>query len=187
MWEAFREEFAPHLAATHRWDGFTLIADLLYELKRPVRIVETGTTREESNWAGDGQSTIVWGWIVKQLGGSVTSIDTSAESLAIAKRLVPEVQTIAEDSVVALRTLQDPQTIDLLYLDSMDLTEGIDSPTHQLAEIASIYPRLQVGAVIASDDCITEHFGKHVLTEKYLATVRAKLALRSAIHVWIKE
>jgi predicted O-methyltransferase YrrM len=187
MWEAFNTEFAPHLAHTPRWEAFQLIADKLRSIDAPVQIVETGTLRSAGNWAGDGQSTALFGWITEQCGGSITTIDISEHNLAVAKRVVPHAITICADSVVALRQLERPQDIDLLYLDSFDLEEGIESPTHQLAEIAAIYPRLKSGCIIASDDCFDEHnYGKHVLTKAYLQAVGAETLHQSQIYVWQK-
>jgi len=66
-----------------------------------------------------------------------------------------------------------PETLDFLYLDSYDLTETIDSPTHHLAELASVYPRLPSGCLIAVDDCVSEQHGKHRFVRDWLEDGRA--------------
>jgi hypothetical protein len=82
-------------------------------------IVETGSIRQEGNWAGDGQSTVIWDDMMTALGGSITTIDLSREAIDMAERLAPNAFTLCMDSVSALKGHPDP--IDLLYLDSFDL------------------------------------------------------------------
>ena len=101
----FADRFAPHLGATRRWQAFVFIADALAELRRPIGIVETGCLRQIGNWAGDGQSTVVWDWLIKQHGGYGHSYDISAESVAAARSAVSTLQVHQQDSVEALGRL----------------------------------------------------------------------------------
>ena len=136
----FDKKFMKYLGSTRRWGAFrTIVADLIAR-GRPVNIVETGCAREPDNWAGDGQSTLVWDWLLDNLGGTGLSMDINEDNCRAAASQVQHFKVACVDSVVGLRTMVKPETLDFLYLDSYDLTETIDSPTHHLAELASVYP-----------------------------------------------
>ena len=41
-----------------------------------TQIIETGTARTRGNWQGDGQSTLIWDWLVGEVDGAkALSID----------------------------------------------------------------------------------------------------------------
>ncbi len=151
-----------------------------------VHIAETGCAREAYNWSGDGQSTQVWNWIVERTGGSIVSFDINEKAVAYAKSVAPLADVQCIDSVQGLRKLQNPEQLDFLYLDSFDLTSGIESPTHHLAELASIYPRLKSGCLIAVDDCVNEQHGKHRFVRDWLASLGVKPIQTSYVTIWRK-
>jgi hypothetical protein len=182
----FDAEFAGRLGATRRWGAFrTIVADLIAR-GRHVNIVETGCARQPNNWDGDGQSTLVWDWVLDKVGGTGLSMDISPENCAAAAAQVQHFKVACVDSVVGLRTMVKPETLDFVYLDSYDLTETIDSPTHHLAELASIYPRLPSGCLIAVDDCVSEQHGKHRFVRDWLARMGVQPLLRGYVTVWVK-
>ena len=182
----FDAEFAKHLENTRRWGSFrTIVADLIAR-GRPVNIVETGCARQPNNWDGDGQSTLIWDWLLDKVGGTGLSMDISQENCAAAAAQVQHFKVACVDSVVGLRTMVQPETIDFLYLDSYDLTETIDSPTHHLAELASVYARLPSGCMIAVDDCVTEQHGKHRFVRDWLARMGVQPVVRGYVTVWVK-
>lgn len=182
----FDAQFAKHLENTRRWHAFRMIAADLIARGRPVNIVETGCARQPDNWAGDGQSTLVWDWLLDKLGGTGLSMDISAANCHAAAAQVTHFKIACVDSVVGLRTMVKPETLDFLYLDSYDLTETIDSPTHHLAELASVYPRLPSGCLIAVDDCINEQYGKHRFVREWLNRLGVEPMLRGYVTVWRK-
>ena len=182
----FDAKFARHLDNTRRWQAFRIIADDLIRRKRPVNIVETGCARQPDNWAGDGQSTLVWDWLIHKVGGTGLSMDISKENCAAAAAQVQHFKVACVDSVVGLRTMVQPEKIDFLYLDSYDLTDGIESPTHHLAELTSIYPRLPSGCIIAVDDCKSETHGKHRFVRDWLLSLGVRPLLESYVTVWRK-
>jgi hypothetical protein len=182
----FDAEFARHLDNTRRWGAFRTIVANLIARGRPVKIVETGCARQPDNWAGDGQSTLVWDWLLDKVGGTGLSMDISKENCAAAAAQVQHFKVACVDSVVGLRTMVTPEEIDFLYLDSYDLTETIDSPTHHLAELASVYPRLSSGCLIAVDDCVNEQYGKHRFVLQWLSRMGVEPLLRGYVTVWVK-
>jgi hypothetical protein len=182
----FDAEFAKHLENTRRWGAFRMIVADLIARGRAVNIVETGCARQPDNWAGDGQSTLVWDWLLDKVGGTGLSMDISQENCAAAATQVQHFKVACVDSVVGLRTMVKPETIDFLYLDSYDLTETIESPTHHLAELASVYARLPSGCLIAVDDCVSEQHGKHRFIRDWLARMDVQPMLRGYVTVWRK-
>lgn len=182
----FDAQFEKRLGNTRRWHPFrTIVADLIAR-GRPVNIVETGCAREIGNWHGDGQSTLVWDWLLDKVGGTGLSMDISPENCHAAASQVQHFKVACVDSVVGLRTMVKPEEIDFLYLDSFDLTETIDSPTHHLAELTSVYARLQSGCLIAVDDCVSEQHGKHRFVRDFLTRLGVQPVVRGYVTVWVK-
>ncbi len=182
----FDREFRSKLGDDRRWPAFKTIAYYLLSKQEPVHIAETGCAREAHNWSGDGQSTQVWNWIIERTGGTAMSFDISEKSVAYAKSVAPLVDIHCIDSVQGLRMMPNPERLDLVYLDSYDLTSGIESPTHHLAELTSIYPRLKSGCLIAVDDCVNEQHGKHRFVRDWLAILGVKPIQESYVTVWRK-
>jgi hypothetical protein len=181
----FRDRFASVLGESHRWNSFNLINDRMAALARPVRIVETGCARQENNWGGDGQSTQLWNWMAETYGGTVRSFDIDPGHCAYAKSVAPLVEVYCQDSVTGLRQYEKTEEIDFLYLDSMDCGDGIASPLHHLAELASVYERLPSGCLIAVDDCVGG-YGKGVLVDALLTILDVQPIRRDYVTVWVK-
>jgi len=182
----FDKAFSGELGSTRRWDAFQLIAGELLARKRALYIVETGCARQVGNWSGDGLSTVLWDWLITQCGGRSITYEINQLNIIEGRKMVSRAEIVQCDSVVGLRTTQDQDKIDLLYLDSYDLTETIDSPLHHLAELASIYAALPSGCLIAIDDCVDEQHGKHRFVRDFLSRLGVEPVLRSYITVWRK-
>ena len=182
----FDRAFKSKVGENHRWAGFKTIAYYLLAKQGPVHIAETGCAREENNWSGDGQSTQVWNWIIQRTGGSAISFDINPKAVAYAKSVAPLVDVQCIDSVQGLRLIPHPERLDFLYLDSYDVTEGIESPTHHLAELASIYPRLTSGCLIAVDDCKINGNGKDRFVRAWLSSLGVEPIQDSYVTVWRK-
>ena len=184
VFDAFTAEFKS-LQSEHRWPAFAGIAKRLVDIDGPVHIVETGCARQEGNWQGDGQSTVMWGWLAERLGGSVATIDISRQNLDVAKRLVPSANAICSDSITALRSLPHAEQIDLLYLDSYDVTHDYRAPLHHMGELAAIYDRLKSGCLIAVDDAMKD-YGKDLYVKIFFADNGIKPIINGYTKVWEK-
>lgn len=115
-------------------------------------IFETGCVRQKGNWAGDGQSTIIWKTYNTLIGGSFVTCDISEDHCRMAEEIAPGITWYAMDSVKALR--KDKGQIDLLYLDSFDVDMANPHPAalHALMELTSAMPRLHAGSIVFVDD-----------------------------------
>ena len=181
----FHERFYRDLLATDRWNAFAYIYDQLARLHRPVGIVETGCARLAGNWFGDGQSTVVWAWMVKVLGGLVTSYDISPESCKVARQLAPTAQIVELDSLIGLTTYPAPDMVDFLYLDSMDY-DGDPSALHHLEELGKIWDKLQPGTLIAVDDNLGGGEGKHKFVLRRLGISGIEPVVWGRVVIWRK-
>jgi len=100
--------------------------DLLGERGGKV-IIETGCVRMENDW-GAGMSTLIFARWCYEHSGFMFSVDNSIEHLRTARRVIGDwlaqyVTFIHSDSVAFLNRVGD-QSIDLLYLDSLDYPYG---------------------------------------------------------------
>jgi SAM-dependent methyltransferase len=188
MLEGFLKEFGDRLY--HRRDGFAFIMLKLSQLARPVFIVETGTARQEGNWSGDGQSTLIWDWVIRQIGGYAVSVDIDEEAVKIAHRQASRVYCKCDDSQQFLRTMPDAEKVDLLFLDAYDWGDSKQANTlselHHVGELAAIYERLRPGCLIAVDDCHGIDRGKHVLVQEFFNRLGVEPKHRGYISVWQK-
>lgn len=184
---AWVKEFYPLLGHTGRWAGLSFIVE--DQLAREVvGIIETGTCRAPGNWDGDGCATKVWDWLVGR-GGWAVSVDMDVNACRASQEFCPNVQVVCQDSVTFLRGIL-PGAPTLLYLDSFDYPEPIElrkaAMMHQAAELASVYSRLPIGCLIASDDSIAVDHGKPGLTRRLLASFGVEPIHDSYIVVWRK-
>jgi predicted O-methyltransferase YrrM len=145
----FDSQFAPLLAGrqkTFRAVFASLGDDLL--------IVETGTLRTPGNWAGDGQSTVLFDEYCQATNSRLYSIDISPASTEAAKPLVSSRTTlITEHSILFLRRLEEP--VDLLYLDSLD-GNFPNTAEHMLEEFVTARRCLKPGSIVFIDDISTK-------------------------------
>jgi hypothetical protein len=131
-------------AASHRAEGFRKVFDHLDRFDRPVGIVETGCVRQQDNWAGDGQSTILFDRYAEfHPRSAVFSVDRDPEAAALCRSLVGgHVRIHAGDRLAYLKSLADHppaglEFLDLLYLDSFDVDfdDPLASAIHHLKEL----------------------------------------------------
>ena len=135
-----------------RADTFAKMFEYLDQQPDPICIIETGCMRSWGNWAGDGQSTLLFDrYAYHHAGCVVHSVDIDPKATALAKAAAPQVQVHTQDSIAFLKSFAElpPVTdwtdlsvllnsgrvdvfedgsppsltkIDLLYLDSFDFT-----------------------------------------------------------------
>jgi hypothetical protein len=158
----FSETYQPLLGIRYQTFYQTLMLAVARNIKN---IVETGTSRQTNNWAGDGQSTLVFGAFAKRYGCRLWTCDINAEYIEIAKRSTAEfaghIEYVVSDSVRFLRDFDQP--IDLLYLDSFDFDpRGDPNPAqdHALKEGQAALHALNTQSIVLIDDCNTAHGGK---------------------------
>ncbi len=161
FWNFFNAEAAPLLA--HREKTFRQVFTYLDTLPGPVTIVETGCARSAGNWAGDGQSTLLFDRYIscRDQQSSCQTVDISPVSVAECRKLVsPRVQVTQDDSVHYLSLLAQQlavsgQKIDLLYLDSfdLDLVYWMPSAIHHLKELAAVMRCIGPQTLVVVDDC----------------------------------
>jgi predicted O-methyltransferase YrrM len=157
-----------------RAESFRQTLRYLESLAPPYLIVETGTARTAGNWAGDGQSTLIWDAFVQFWGGRVTSVDIDAEAVKRAQLQVSaRTSVVCADSIGFLRALKDADRVHLLYLDSydLDLSNPHPSALHHLMELASVLARLRAGTLVVVDDCHAAHVGKHIYVRQYFESI----------------
>jgi hypothetical protein len=127
------------------------VAAKLFESAKAANIVESGCLREPGNWVGDGQSTIVLGWINSKLGGTFVSVDNDALAVSVATATVPRATVTQGDSIAFL--YKHDQPIHLLYLDSDPAPGDFDrSAHHHLYELGAARHCLSSGALVLVDD-----------------------------------
>lgn len=157
---AYESRFAPLLAA--RAPGFRIIFEHLEERCRaseePVLIVETGSVRQLGNWAGDGQSTLLWNEFAAFHSTEVHTVDLDpAAAEVVRENCGAAVHAHTGDSVAFLYKMAgdpNPRQIDLLYLDSFDFdpNEPFPSAFHHIKELIAVRPCLRKGSIVVIDD-----------------------------------
>ncbi len=160
FWRWFDAEAAPKLAL--REPSFRKVFQYLDTLKGPLVIVETGCARVRDNWAGDGQSTVLFDRYLanREDGGTGVAIDLDPQATALCKEMVSSrIAVRTGDSVsvlvsVAAQLEGEQKTIDLLYLDSYDVdwANPVPSAVHHLKELVSIARLLRHDSLVVVDD-----------------------------------
>jgi len=146
----------------HRQSGFDYIFDFLKQRQNPL-IVETGCARQENNYEGDGQSSLMFDKYISEYGGDFYTVDLAKESVQYCQSKVSNKTTVVEsDSITYLKKLNqhfldNNRKIDFLYLDSFDAPRDEPdvvymSALHHLYELLTIAPSLSGGALIGVDD-----------------------------------
>ena len=193
--EEFCQTFKPLLTAKEykvnqysRWEGFEIIAKELFNKKRPVNIIETGTLRAENDWLGYGHSTLIWDWIANKIGGIINSVDIDEEAIKLASSKTKHINFVHCDSFIYLRHV-NASKLDLLYLDSYNWSRElhISSCLHHMGELAAVYDKLPKGCLIAVDDRHTNELGKHVLVDKFFDSIVKTIPLiKCHMIIWEK-
>ena len=124
-------------------------------------IVETGTARGKTkfffikkyNWK-DGMSTPMFAEYAQFVKGTLHTCDISLENINRAKNFTKNfsnfIKFYAQDSLVFLRNFNE--SIDLLYLDSLDGHNPIAASKHQLEEAKIAINKLNSKSLILLDD-----------------------------------
>jgi hypothetical protein len=155
-----------------------------YEIAQEITIVETGTARTKGDWDGDGQSTLIWDWLVCSLNGLALSIDISEQAIETAKHQVSDrVKFKCGNSVKVLSEhAAFLQHADLLYLDSFDLNQEDTSPSwiHHLMELTACWAKLPSGCMVVVDNCVSS------FVEQFMTELGITPAFQGYQTAWIK-
>ena len=106
FWKYFEKEAEPKLEK--RAKTFRLMFEYLDQQSGPILIIETGVARQPDNWAGDGQSTVLFDRYVTARGpdSHVHAVDISADSVVACRGMVGNQTTVhLQDSVKFLDEL----------------------------------------------------------------------------------
>lgn len=155
-----------------RYKSFTMALELM-KSRNVKTIVETGTSNGGiKNCQGAGCSTMIFAHWASENDALVYTVDIRAETLKGAEQDVGSTKDYVRfnlsDSVEFLRNFN--QTIDFLYLDSLDYHSNNPSPsqTHHLKEIFAALPFLTEESIVMIDDCNLIGGGKGLLAIDYL-------------------
>lgn len=173
----FERDYLPKLGFRAR--GFQTIFTLLYERwleKGSLLLVETGCIREEGNWGGDGNSSIMFNRFAEETGSKFVSIDIEPRHCHLAMKLCSRAHVICSDSVTALYRLRRSfSVVDFLYLDSFDVNWDNPHPSalHHLKELCASVPLLQPGSIVFVDDN-REGVGKGMYVKDFMDQIGAQ-------------
>lgn len=161
FWKFFKEEAEPNLA--NRAVSFRKIFEYLDQFETPVTIVETGCLRQIGNFAGDGQSTLLFDKYVTWRGDNshVYTVDLDPKAVEACKSVVSDNVTVTcSDSVKYLNSIaqgfiDNDTQITLLYLDSYDVDWNywFPSAAHHLKELAVAQRFINHDTLVVVDDC----------------------------------
>jgi len=165
--------------------GFDAAFNYLKNIKDPL-IIETGCAREENNYLGDGQSSLLFDQYISEYGGHFMTVDISDISVNYckSKMISKNSLVIKNDSILFLKKLNekllaDGKKIDFLYLDSFDAPRDqpdvvFRSALHHMYELATILPSLNPGALIGVDDNWVQDYrraGKGCIIADYMNSI----------------
>lgn len=194
--ETFDSLFKEGLTLGGRYETIKMALQM-YFVKKPTLgiMVETGTTRMKDDW-GAGMATLVFGDFCKRYNHHLFTVDIDPDALYVCRDVTKDfsmqITYVENDSVAFLKDFN--QTIDFLYLDSMDCPE-YDSPTstrliqsqiHQLTEMQTAIDKLSYDPIILLDDNQFENGGKTRLTKIFLAERGFREVASGKQSLWVK-
>jgi glycosyltransferase involved in cell wall biosynthesis/predicted O-methyltransferase YrrM len=185
----YRTRFGPSLhqrAAT--WEQ--VFRHLLALGKDAYRIVETGCIRRADDWTA-GQSTVLFDHFVQLHGGRVISVDIAPKHCELARRTCSTATQIVQHEAVQFLhhyARENPASIDLLYLDSLDIDWNNPHPAalQQFQEFTAAAPALHSGSMIVVDDHRNDDGrpGSSLYLAAYLTQVGAKQLIDDYQAAW---
>ena len=179
FWHYFAS-VAPKLG--RREPTLQMLFEYLDKLADPLLIVETGSLREPGNWAGDGQSTLLFDRYAQGRPGSrVITVDNDPVAASHCRHLCsPRVEVHCEDSIRFLHRMAQqarPQASRCFYLDAFDVDWANPQPSaaHHLKELVAIAPLLDADSLVVVDDSPREIQGKGYLIQEYAEAIGAQI------------
>lgn len=157
-------------------------------------IIETGCMRADHGnlcFGDDGCSTYLFDKFINFYDGEVFSVDISPENCRHASSLVStKTKIINNDSVDFLWTFQNNSDIDLLYLDSFDVSRDDPHPSqlHHIKELCAVIGKLKKGCIIVIDDhnaFFDNSSGKSQYVKNFMENIKAELIFEDYQIGWI--
>jgi hypothetical protein len=173
-----------------RYGTFRAALNLLLQLGGK-HIVETGSLRRPGNWYYDGCSTYLFGEFADRYGGHLWTCDLDEQVIETARGATAafdaRITYVCQDSVRFLASFQE--TIDLLYLDSLDCPDEGDASVpqaHSLRELVAAFPNLSNRAIVLLDDNAPANGGKTRRAKEYLLDAGWLCVLDSRQSLWMR-
>lgn len=177
-----------------RQQAFEYMIGHLRNCRYPL-VVETGISRQEDNYQGDGMSTLIWDAVMQEVTGTVQCVDINPEACRFAKdRVSDKVMIYCGDSVAFLSSKEKEydklsRKIDLLYLDSydLDINNWHPSAQHHIYELLAIKGALRPGTLVAVDDNLVidgRHVGKGTYVAEWMDRVGKKMVYQGYQWIW---
>lgn len=177
-----------------REESFRIMINHLRTNSYPL-IVETGISRQEDNYAGDGMSTLIWDTVINDIDGTLQCVDIDANACRFVKdRVSHRTMIYCGDSVKFLESKEREyeklsRKIDLLYLDSydLDINNWHPSAQHHIYELLAIKGALRPGTLVAVDDNLVidgKHVGKGTYVAEWMDRVGKKMVYRGYQWIW---
>jgi len=139
-----------------------MIFEYLDKQQGPINIVETGCLRIKDNFAGDGQSTLLFDKYTqnREEGSKVFTVDIDPNATKVCKSVVSEnVEINTGESVKYLIELmqkmqKEEKKVALFYLDSFDVDwqSSSRSAAHHLKELTAIINFISKDTLVVVDD-----------------------------------
>ena len=178
-----------------RKEAFELMVSHLRQCRYPL-IVETGISRQENNFNGDGMSTPIWDALCNEVEGTLHCVDIDPLACRFAKdRTGDRTMIYCGDSVQFLESKEREyekltRKIDLLYLDSYDIDVNNWHPSaqHHIYELLSIKGALRPGTLVAVDDNLIingQHVGKGTYVAEWMEKVGKRMIYQGYQWIWI--
>jgi len=169
---------APILRNSKRQTSFKMFLNEIDKFNNPT-IVEIGTMRRELNdpeLPGDGNSTSIFSWYVKNYKGNLTAVDINSDNLDRCKKAL-EIQGYYDEKKICLinedglKTLEEwGVPIHAIYIDAFDYDKGKEKESEEfhLKALQLAEERFVVGTVVMFDDCFNADYkGKGHLAIPY--------------------
>lgn len=180
----------------NRADNFLKIFSILEKKQnKKFKLIETGTMRADHGelcFGDDGASTYIFDQFINFYDGELLSVDINPVNVEHAKKYVSSKSKIfCQDSVGFLWQLPKDLEIDLIYLDSFDISKENPHPSqlHHIKELCAVINKLNKNTILVIDDhdafLTGGKIGKGTYVKDFMANIGAKPLFENYQIGWI--
>ena len=180
----------------NRADNFLKIFSILEKKQnKKFKLIETGTMRADHGelcFGDDGASTYIFDQFINFYDGELLSVDINPLNVEHAKKFVSSKSKIfCQDSVSFLWQLPKDLEIDLIYLDSFDISKETPHPSqlHHIKELCAVINKLNKNTILVIDDhdafFTGGKIGKGTYVKEFMTNIGAKLLFENYQIGWI--